>query len=631
MSNRNLDYSHRNPRYHRARQAAAARQRRLLFLCLAILAVLVVLMIILLQRPDSQVALESTTSLVEATGTPAVVDSVPTIPASLPDQASDAPGIGAAEPVNIAPAVPVDANAPYFDLQRFSYEPDFYQPQIQAFLNRQPGPLKEVRFQVGDYSHSFAEVLVSMSSLYSINPKIMLALLEQHSQLLSNAQPAPEQITWALGYQGEAGRRQGLFEQVQWGGIALRHAIRDYALNTSGTLPELVFADDVRVAVPPDISMSRYAMARVLAPTTTPENLDAKLTAFLSIYQRLFGDPRLAPTDWPPLAEPFLTRPMEIQGRVTSFFDHDTPFLQQNGSLLSFWGQTETFLSYDGHTGWDYALRPPDVILAAAAGTVVFAGNSEDGCYTPARAVVIDHGNGYRTLYWHLSTLYVETGQVVSQGMPLGEAGATGCAFGPHLHFQVQYLGRDVDPYGWCATTPDPWQQSPAGQQSAWLWADMPSPCGSPPPGVIVVDDTSPGFSQSGNWQTIALGYGGGAHYAVTSVGPDGSPWQIRMLDTPSVAIWRPELPRAGRYRVLTYIPYVLNGLDDSKTVRYHVRSSEGETEVIIDIETFANSWADLGTYQFDPSDPILVSTSTLAGDEGRGTWADAVAWVPVE
>ncbi|NJO83496.1 MAG: M23 family metallopeptidase, partial [Blastochloris sp.] len=85
-----------------------------------------------------------------------------------------------------------------------------------------------------------------------------------------------------------------------------------------------------------------------------------------------------------------------------------------------------------------------------------FAGNSDDGCITPARGVIIDHGNGYRTLYWHMSVLQVETGELVGQGAQLGIAGASGCAFGPHLHFQVQYLGRDVDPYGWCGVRADP-------------------------------------------------------------------------------------------------------------------------------------------------------------------------------
>jgi murein DD-endopeptidase MepM/ murein hydrolase activator NlpD len=630
-----VDHIPRNSRYRQLqeRRAAAARRRRRVLFALAIVALLMAGTVSLLHSPADQVA-QAPGAEPTVTGQrlqPLISTATPTAPGTAFEDVL--PAIGAAGALATPPPVPtLNPSNPIFDPQRFSYEPGFYQPEIQAFLDAQPGPLKDVRFQIGDRSQSFAEVLNGMASLYSLNPKIMPALLEQQSRLLSSAEPSPEQMSWALGFRGEDGRRQGLYQQFYWGMIELRHAVRDYTITPGDALPELVFADDERQRPPSDISLTRYALARVLAPTTTPDQLPAKLDEFLRTYTRLFDDPRLPPTGWPQLAEPFLTNPMEVQTRVTSFFDHDTPFLRQNGSLVSFWGRRETMLSYDGHTGWDYGMRPPDRVLAAADGTVVFAGNSDDGCFTPARGVIIDHGNGYRTLYWHLSELFVETGQSLSAGTPIGAAGASGCAFGPHLHFQVQYLGRDVDPYGWCGSEPDPWAGSPAGQISAWLWDDMPSPCAPPPANIIVVDNSAPGFAQSGNWQAIEPGYDGGALFAATRrSGADNQPWQTRSLATPSVAIWRPELPHAGQYRVLVYIPYVLNGLDDSRSVRYHVRHQEGETEVFVDGEAYANGWADLGVYAFDPSGDALVSISTLAGDNGRGVWADAVAWVPVQ
>ncbi len=582
----------------------------------------------------------------------------PTIPSPIGDDATTAkivrpttpasyqPSAEAAKPSsasNSKPTPPPRATSrandtarrdPFFDAQRFSYAPDFYEAEIQDFLDQQPGPLKDTRFQIGDQSHSFAEVLVNLSSLYSFNPTILLALMEQQSEILSQAEPSPEQIAWAMGFHGDEERRKGLYAQLYWGAVELRHALRDYAVALpDATLPDLVFADDSQQAAAPDMGLARYAIARVLAHTTTPDQLPARLDAFLRTYTDLFGDPRLPLTDLPPPAEPFLTRPMTQPARVTSFFDHDTPFLQQNGSLRSFWGTTEAILPYDGHTGWDYAMKPPDPVLAAADGLVVFAGNSDDGCALPARAVIVDHANGYRTLYWHLDTLDVTTGQRVAQGEQLGTAGATGCAFGPHLHFQVQYLGRDIDPYGWCSTERDPWATNPAGQISTWLWADMLNPCKPPPSDIIVVDDTSPNFFTSGSWQQSSLGYGGNALYNTTSQNNrNRQPWQMRVLvDTPAVAIWQPTLPHAGRYRVLVYVPFIWTGIDDSRELRYRIVHSEAETEVIVNAETVANYWADLGTYTFDPAQKPRVSLSTLAGDDARGLWADAVAWVPVE
>ncbi|NJN66913.1 MAG: peptidoglycan DD-metalloendopeptidase family protein [Chloroflexaceae bacterium] len=519
----------------------------------------------------------------------------------------------------------------FFDPHRLSYEPDFYQPRIALFLDAHPGPLKAVRFQVGRRSHTFADVLVGLSSLYSLNPTILLALLEQQSRLLSTAHPSAEQMALAMGFEDEG--RRGLHGQVRWAALQMRLALRDYAVRVpSAPLPSLVFADGTQRAVPASISLSRYVLSRVLAPTTSPDHLPAMLETFLQTYTRLFGDPRIPPTDWPHPAQPFLTRPMERPFRVTSFFDHETPLLHENGTTHSFWGQDDPALSYDGHTGWDYAMQPPDRVLAAAGGTVVFAGNSNDGCAEPAQAVILDHANGYRTLYWHLHTIEVEVGQTVATGTPLGVAGATGCATGPHLHFQVQYLGRDVDPYGWCGSGPDPWAANPAGQVSVWLWADMPAPCGKPPAGAVVVDATTPGFAASGGWHEIALGYGGTAGYTTTMQAASGyAPWQVRPLRSPSVAVWQPVLPQAGRYRVLAYIPFAMNGLEDARAVGYRVHSSEGEAVVTVDSETLANSWADLGSYRFDPADRPLVRVSSLADEAGKGVWADAVMWVPEE
>lgn len=517
----------------------------------------------------------------------------------------------------------------FFDPQRFSYEHNFYVPEIQAFLEEYPGPLKDEYFQIGDRRHSFAEVLIRMSTLYSINPKILLALLECQSGMISTAEPTKEQYTQAMGFEN----MPGLYQQFRWGAIQVRLALRDYAVHAkTGDFPALVFKDGTQQTVPEDITMTRYVMKRFFAPLTTPADLSGNLVAFQQSYQWLFEDPRFPQKDLPAPSEPFLSLPMEHPIRVTSFFDHDTPFLQENGDLLSYWGIQDARLSYDGHPGWDYALIPPDPILAAADGTVVFAGNSNDGCSTMAQAVIIDHHNGYRSLYWHLSAIHVERGDTVKAGFPIGIVGASGCSVGPHLHFQVQYLGRDVDPYGWCGSEPDGWSQNPAGQESRWLWKDMPSPCAPPPPAAIMVDETSEGFTKIGEWEHTEPGYEGNALYSISTRGDfDYEPWQIRTFDTPSVAIWQPQLTEAGQYRILAYVPYVLNGLDDTEAAHYLIHSQQGQIEVVIDERNVANGWADLGIYEFDPDNHPLVSVSTLAGDHACGVWADAVMWIPIE
>ena len=81
-------------------------------------------------------------------------------------------------------------------------------------------------------------------------------------------------------------------------------------------------------------------------------------------------------------------------------------------------------------------------IYAADGGTVVVAG----WYYACGLTVIIDHGNGFKTLYAHASSLAVSVGDQVYQGQHIANIGQTGRAYGPHLHFEVWWNGKPVDP-----------------------------------------------------------------------------------------------------------------------------------------------------------------------------------------
>lgn len=559
--------------------------------------------------------------------TPTPAAAAPTVTPVATDAPRPASTVTPAPEAPAAPAAPAEAPAAILDDRRLNYEPGFYAQAIQAFLDTQPGPLKSMAFRVGDRTHSFAESLAGQAAYYSVNPKVILALIELRSGLVSDPDPTADQLGWAVGYQGESGNRRGVQAQVRWAVKQILYARRDYPARAP-----LVYADDSELPPPDDMTLAEYALARVLAPTVSPGQVLPLLERFTETYARLFDDPRTPPVDWPPPAAPFLVRPTETVVPVTSFFDHGGPFLTRNAAVgvTTYWGRTETDMAfaYNGHDGWDYAAAPPDRAIAAAAGEVVFAGNADDGCNT--RAVVIDHGNGYRTLYWHLYSVDVEIGQRVAAAERIGMIGNTGCSSGPHLHFGVQYLGRNTDPYGWCGPGDDPWRAHPAGAVSGWLWADRPSPCGPPPPGAALVDTGSPGFVSDGaGWEPVPSGYGGEALFIPSVPGADSrGAWELRPLTPPAVAVWRPALPAAGRYRVLAYIPYALSGLEDPRHLRYHVRHSGGDSEVEVNVQLWANDWADLGVYDFAPGEAAVVLSNAA---EGRRltVWADAVVWLP--
>lgn len=94
------------------------------------------------------------------------------------------------------------------------------------------------------------------------------------------------------------------------------------------------------------------------------------------------------------------------------------------------------------HNGVDLAVPVGTPVHVAQAGTVVVLGeDARSGKY-----VIVDHGNGVRTAYCHLSAIRVPQGEPVDQGQLLGLSGNTGRSTGPHLHYVVRIAGQTVNP-----------------------------------------------------------------------------------------------------------------------------------------------------------------------------------------
>ncbi|MGQ9516895.1 MAG: peptidoglycan DD-metalloendopeptidase family protein [Anaerolineae bacterium] len=96
-----------------------------------------------------------------------------------------------------------------------------------------------------------------------------------------------------------------------------------------------------------------------------------------------------------------------------------------------------------GHRAVDIGAPYGSPVYAARAGVVVHAGWSETGYgYT----LIIDHGDGYRTLYSHLKGTWVSKGQKVAGGQLIGEVGSTGNSSGPHVHFEIRLNNARLNP-----------------------------------------------------------------------------------------------------------------------------------------------------------------------------------------
>jgi len=119
------------------------------------------------------------------------------------------------------------------------------------------------------------------------------------------------------------------------------------------------------------------------------------------------------------------------------------------------------YLCYDGHPGVDYAVVNNTPVYSASDGVVyfpsTFPGVSNAQQY---HTVEIDHQNGYRTYYLHLSSRVVSEGQNIIQGQVIGYSGDYGSPGAYHLHFEVQKNGVPVDPYGWEGIGADPYTRT---------------------------------------------------------------------------------------------------------------------------------------------------------------------------
>ena len=98
---------------------------------------------------------------------------------------------------------------------------------------------------------------------------------------------------------------------------------------------------------------------------------------------------------------------------------------------------------YDSyHAGQDFGAPPGVTVTVPAAGVVVLA----EPLQVRGNAVIIDHGRGVFTGYWHLSEIYVTAGQQVVPGQMIGLVGTTGLSTGAHLHWEFRIYGIAVDP-----------------------------------------------------------------------------------------------------------------------------------------------------------------------------------------
>ncbi|NJN81147.1 MAG: peptidoglycan DD-metalloendopeptidase family protein [Caldilineaceae bacterium] len=159
----------------------------------------------------------------------------------------------------------------------------------------------------------------------------------------------------------------------------------------------------------------------------------------------------------PDASAPLVTgRQLIIPGGTKSFvqtqavaYTGEAPSFASKGSGAFDWPTAGSIGQkfWSGHPAIDIGAWTGAPVAAADGGYVAVATGGWNGGY--GNHVIIDHGNGFVTLYAHLNSIFVRPGENVSRGEHIGSVGNTGNSTGPHLHFEIRYQGVQRNPFSY--------------------------------------------------------------------------------------------------------------------------------------------------------------------------------------
>lgn len=339
---------------------------------------------------------------------------------------------------------------------------------VDAFIRQQQGYVRIATDEVNGDILSAAQIVKRVSLEYSVDPRLLLALLEYRSGWLTNPEPTEDTKTYPLG----AGAsplgfdRNGLYRQLTWAADQLN---RGYYNWKYGNLTTVEFESGERLGFAPGLNAGTIAVQHMLSQFNTYANWSRQIMTdgLYATYVAYFGDPFVNTVDPlvpPGIQQPELTLPFP-QGEIWFF----------TGGPHGGWGSGSAWSAVD--------FAPPDDltnvttscylseywVIAVAPGIIT---RSEDGTVVLDLDGDHDETTGWSILYLHIdSTGRIAVGTQVAVGDRIGRASCEGgVSNGTHVHIARRYNGE-------------------------WLPAD----CGTCPP-----DQSRPAFVMSG-WQVVGL------------------------------------------------------------------------------------------------------------------------------
>lgn len=318
--------------------------------------------------------------------------------------------------------------------------PGSSQFNVEDFVNRSPGYLRNATDTINDETFTGAQIVQRVALEFSVDPRLLLALLEYRSKLLSNPNPSQDERDYAMRAPVSAlgNDRKGLYLQLTWTADQLNYGYYRWNLNGLNTIE---FEDGTRILIARDLNAGTVGLQYLLSIESdyTRWQHEVGRGGFILTYLSYFGDPFVNPV------EPLV--PNDLQQPELAF-----PF--PSGQTWYFTGGPHG--GYGSGSAWsavDFA--PPDDLTTVSSGCYIsdnFATAVASGVIArTAEGTVIldldgdgDESTGWTILYLHMSGQdRVQTGTTVQVGDRIGRPSCEGgFSTGTHLHIARRYNGE---------------------------------------------------------------------------------------------------------------------------------------------------------------------------------------------
>jgi LysM repeat protein len=289
--------------------------------------------------------------------------------------------------------------------------------------------------QVDGHLLSGSEIVERVALEQSINPRLLLALLEYEGGWITQAVVSDEAAQYPMGYTGRPGEIYGLYSQLDWAGKML--ATGYYGWRLRG-LSATLLVDGTRAGLDPTLNAGTAGVQVLMSQTRSLDGWLAATshTGVFAAYVSLFGDPFQYAVE--PLVPPDLTQP----AMVFPWNEDETWYY--TGGPHGGWGSGSAWAALDFVAGSEvrgceetdsWARAVADGVIARSATGIVVLDLDGDGF----------EGTGWTVVYLHVSSTArpVVEGQVVQQGDPIGHPSCEGgVSYATHLHIARRYNGE---------------------------------------------------------------------------------------------------------------------------------------------------------------------------------------------